>query len=140
MNETLLKYLLSKGVNPNSLDDFNNIPLRLYSNQEAIEILIKYSTDISYTNLLYDITNILDNKEYIKRIGLVLKKGVDINAYTLYLGYTEPGSKVYNYSMDLIGNKGTALYQVVRRFKIRPKVNRVLQVKQLLERGVDKDI
>ena len=126
MNETLLEYLLSKGADLNSLNDFNNIPLGLYSNQEAIEILIKYSIDISYINLLYNTIDILDNKEYIERIGLIFEKGIDINTCTLYPGYTKPGSEVYNYSMNLMGNKGTALYQVVHGFKIRLKVNRVL--------------
>ena len=139
-NETLLEYLLSKGADLNGLDDFNNIPLGLCSSWEAIEILIKYGADISRANLLHDVTDISDDRECIERMGLVLEKGVDINACALYPGHAELGSEVYNYGMNLTGNEGTALHWAVRGFKIRPEVNRVPWVKWLLERGADKDI
>jgi ankyrin repeat protein len=135
---TLLKYLLSKGANPNGLDDFEHTPLELCDSCAAIGVLIDHGADISRASLLHDAISISEDEVCIERMEFLLAKGVDINARAVYyLGDAEPGSRAYSYGMRRTGNEGTALHWAVcgqREVKSLPRV------KWLLEKGADRDV
>jgi hypothetical protein len=139
-HNTLLWYLLSKGADPNVLNDFDLLPLDLYRSSTAIGILIDHGADISRAKLLHDATAISDDRECIEQMEFVLGRGVDINARATYPGDAGPGSRGYRNGIENTGNEGTALHWAVRGFRTRPEVNKLPRVKWLLERGADRDI
>ena len=140
-NETLLKYLLSKGADPNTLDDFDRVPLELCDSCATIGTLIDYGVDISRAKLLHHATGIVDDKVCIERMEFLLGRGVDINARAVYPGDAEPGSRAYKDGIRQTGNEGTALHWAVRGFLLGGReVNLLPRVKWLLEKGADRDI
>lgn len=132
--------MLSKGANPNGLDDFERVPLEFCESCTSIGILLDYGADISRGNLLHEATGIPDDKVCITQMEFVLRRGVDINARAVYPGEAKLGTRQYNAGMRRTGNEGTALHWAVRGFKIRPEVNLFPRVKWLVERGADREI
>ena len=141
-NETLLKYLLSKGANPNSLDESDLLPLDLCSSTSTMKLLIDHGADVSRVNLLHHAISWPNNTYSEDTLEFLLKVGVDINACAVYTGDAPPGSRVYAHGLRMTGNGGTALHWIVRGFvlKGRPSVDRVVRAKWLLDKGARVDI
>ncbi|KIM99200.1 hypothetical protein OIDMADRAFT_56360 [Oidiodendron maius Zn] len=136
----LLRYLLSKGADPDTLDDLDNLALELCDSDASIGILLDYGADTTHAKLLHWAVGISDDEKCIKQMEFVLGRGVDINARATYPGNCPPGSRVYAEGMRRTGNEGTALHWAVRGWYCAREVNRLARVKWLLEKGADKDI
>jgi ankyrin repeat protein len=143
-NETMLRYLLSKGADPNGLDEDDSLPLELCTGLPIIKLLIDSGADVSRVNILQE-SMTTPNDFYSEEIlDFLLEVGVDINARAVYTGEfsTEPDSRLYAQHMQMTGNGGTALHWVVRGWGLRghPKVDLVARAKWLLDRGARVDI
>lgn len=106
-NETLVKYLLSKGVDPNGKDDFGWFPFLVCGSLAIVALLIDYGADLKHSNFLHQTTGIVDDVACIAQMDLLLNRGVDINDRAEVLDNTEPGTRERERSMLRIAEGGS---------------------------------
>jgi ankyrin repeat protein len=138
----MLRYLLSKGADPNGFDEDDNFPLDLCSDIPIMKLPIDSGADVSRVNLLQESITRPNDSYSEELLEFLLEVGVDINARAVFTGPSPPGSRIYAQHMKRTGNGGTALHCVVRGWGLRgrPKVDLVARAKWLLDIGARVDI
>lgn len=140
-NETLLRYLLSKGADPNAKDSFGRLPLESCGSVAIVASLLDYGADLKHSNFLHQTTGIVDDDACRAQMELLLNRGVDINDRAENLDNTEPGTLEHQRSMLRMAQAGTALHWAVRGWKLgRRNVDVLPRVKWLLQNGADTEI
>ncbi|KAE8445212.1 hypothetical protein EG329_013584 [Mollisiaceae sp. DMI_Dod_QoI] len=140
-NETVLQYLLSKGADPNGLDDFDSVPLNSCGRKSTIKLLISYGADVSRAPMLHHDICCPNHSFTEEHCEFLLSVGVDINARAKYPGDAPPGSKVFRDAASSLLNGGTALHFAVRKYGSKGRdTNYLPRAKWLLEHGAKLDI
>lgn len=138
----MLKYLLTKGANPNGLDEFEYHPLYQSQNEAQISLLLEFGADPKQGSLFHKVISFRSIEDCLQRCEFLLKKGIDINLPAMYPGIGEPGTRRYKRGMRFTGNEGTALHWAVRGFytSMYEEVDKLPRVRWLLEHGADPEI
>lgn len=140
-NETVLEYLLSKGADPNGLNESDSVPLNSCDSESTIKLLIDYGADVSRAQMLHHFICCPDHNFTEESCEFLLSVGVDINARAKYPGDAPPGSRVYRDAVRKLLDGGTALHFVVRGFGSRGwNTDPLPRAKWLLEHGAKMDI
>ncbi|KAF4636128.1 hypothetical protein G7Y89_g1958 [Cudoniella acicularis] len=142
-DQTLLRYLLSKGADPNGLDEFETFPLDICGDNTSIGLLIDAGANVNAANLYQDAVSFIDDESCFERLQYLLERGIDINSQAVYAGIWGPGTHWYKVGMRGTANEGTALHWAVRGFaviKTKPDINLLPRVKWLLDHGANAEI
>lgn len=138
-NETVLEYLLSKGADPNGLDDYDFVPLTTCESRSAIKILINYGADVSKAPMLQQAICFPDHSFTEEECEFLLSIGVDINARAKFPVDAPPRSKIAKDLTRGLLDGGTALHFVIRGSR-GWDTDRLPRAKWLLDHGAKVDI
>ncbi|TVY23550.1 hypothetical protein LHYA1_G007686, partial [Lachnellula hyalina] len=86
-NEAFVKYLLLKGADPNGLEHWERTPLDCFcDNPASIMTLIDHGANIATGKPLHQAAVIVNDKDCIERMKLLVEHGVDVNVRAAYAG------------------------------------------------------